>query len=74
MDLVLVHGLDGSSHTTWLRKSSGIHWPSDLLCQDVNNVWLFTFGYNATVFKLVHQVSRHHIQDHAEELLNYLTL
>jgi len=73
-DLVFVHGLNGSSHSTWLHKESGIHWPSDFLCQDINNARTFTFGYVATVFKFGHQVSRHHIKDHAEKLLNHLTI
>jgi len=73
-DVVFVHGLNGSSYSTWLHKDSGIHWPSIFLCQDINNVRIFTFGYDATVFKLVQQVSRHRIKDHAEKLLNYLTI
>lgn len=63
-----------SSHSTWLHKESGIHWPSDFLCRDINNARTFTFGYDATVFKFGHQVSRHHIKDHAEKLLNHLTI
>jgi len=73
-DLVFVHGLNGSSHLTWLHKESNIYWPSDFLCQDINNARTFTFGYDATVFKFGLQVSRHHIKDYAEKLLDHLTI
>jgi len=73
-DLICVDGLNGSSHSTWLHKESDVHWPSNFLCRDIDNARIFTIGYDATVFRFVHSVSRHHIQDHAANLLHHLTI
>ena len=35
VNTVFVHGLTGNAYSTWLHKETGIHWPSQLLGQDV---------------------------------------
>lgn len=73
-DLICVHGRNGSSHSTCLHEESDVHWPNNFLHRDIDNARIFTIDYDATVFRFVHSVSRHHIQDHAENLLHHLTI
>ncbi|KAI4925227.1 hypothetical protein J4E85_007104 [Alternaria conjuncta] len=44
--------LTGNRETTWTYKNS-IFWPKDLLANDLKNVRIFTFGYDADVVKLL---------------------
>ena len=65
--LVFVHGLGGHRYNTWSKN--GVFWPRDLLTRDVQNVRIITFGYDSYVVKLLGQVSRNQIHDHAQTLI-----
>ena len=65
--LVFVHGLGGHRYNTWSKN--GVFWPRDLLIRDVRNVRIITFGYDSDVVRLLGQVSRNQIHDHARTLI-----
>jgi protein SERAC1 len=48
--IVLVHGLTGSSHETWLDKT-GVHSPTTILSQDIDDARILAFGYDADVVR-----------------------
>ncbi|KAI9794399.1 MAG: hypothetical protein M1816_005468 [Peltula sp. TS41687] len=72
VDIVFVHGLRGSSDNTWLDEASGIHWPTDLLSQDLNDARILAFAYDANVVNLWNPVSQNRVSNHAENLLGAL--
>ncbi len=45
LDVVFIHGLDGDAYNTW-KNEYGEIWP-EWLCDDFNNVAVWTIGYNA---------------------------
>ena len=71
-DIVFVHGLTGSADSTWTSQKDDIHWPSQLLCQDIIDVRISTFGYDADVVSLWNPVSQNRLRNHAENLLGSL--
>ena len=71
-DIVFVHGLTGSVDSTWTSQKDDIHWPSQLLCQDITDVRISTFGYDADVVGLWNPVSQNRLRNHAENLLGSL--
>ena len=49
VDIVFVHGLTGNSNSTWLHEGTGVHWPSDILKQDLADARILSFGYDADI-------------------------
>jgi hypothetical protein len=72
VDIVFIHGLTGSSKSTWLEKKSGIYWPVDLLVEDVPTTWILAFDYDVDVAKVLGAVSQSNLRNHAEALLSDL--
>ena len=72
VDIIFIHGLTGDSLNTWLEKESNVHWPTDLLKDDVDNARILAFGYDADVTKAFGPVSQNKISDHAQNLLGDL--
>ena len=71
IDIVFVHGLTGNTYTTWLHKDSHVHWPSDLLKQDIPDARILGFGYDADVVKLWN-ASNGCLSNHAENMVGAL--
>jgi hypothetical protein len=44
--IVFVHGFGGHPYKTWSLED--IFWPRDLLVNDIHNVRIMTFGYDAS--------------------------
>lgn len=74
VDIVFVHGLTGNAYSTWLHKETGIHWPSQLLGQDVPDSRILSFGYDADVVNLLGggPASNSRLSNHAESLVGKL--
>ena len=74
VDIVFVHGLTGNAYNTWLHKKTGIHWPSELLRQDIPNSRILSFGYDADVVHIFGDgpVSNSRLSNHAESLVGKL--
>lgn len=72
--IVFVHGLTGGSYTSWLHEENKVHWPSDLLPNDVQDARILAFGYDADVVNIWDRnpASRSRVQNHAENLLGAL--
>lgn len=69
--IVFVHGLMGSSDT-WLHKESNIHWPQDLLPQDISDARILQFSYDADILRLWNSDFPSEIDIAAEDMLKYL--
>ena len=72
VDIVFVHGLNGCAFNTWHHKHSGVHWPSELLKQDVPDARILSFGYNANSSGFFETRSQSRLTNHAEELVDQL--
>ena len=74
VDVVFVHGLTGNAYDTWLHEESGIHWPSDLLRQDIPDIRMLSFGFDADVVRFFgnEPASNSGLTNHAESLVNKL--
>lgn len=72
VDIVFVHGLTGNAYDTWLHKESGVHWPRDLLKQDLPDVRILSYGYDADFFNLWKPASISRLSNHAENLVGDL--
>ena len=70
VDVVAVHGLQGSAIKTW-EHSNGKMWLKDFLPPELPFARIMTFGYDSTVL-LSKSVAK--IEDKALELLNQLSL
>ena len=70
VDVVAVHGLQGSAIKTW-EHSNGKMWLKDFLPSELPFARIMTFGYDSTVL-LSKSVAE--IEDKALELLNQLSL
>jgi hypothetical protein len=46
--LVAVHGLNGDPTRTWTHRKTNAFWLKDFLPQDVKNIRVMSFGYNAS--------------------------
>ncbi|PVI04977.1 putative SesB-related regulatory protein [Periconia macrospinosa] len=72
VDIVFVHGLTGNAYDTWLHEKSGIHWPSQLLEEDIKDARIMSFGYDADVVRWFSAASVNRVGNHAEALLGAL--
>lgn len=71
VDIVLVHGLNGSPKDSWTSKS-GCFWPVHLLPEFLDSARVLTYGYNANVTAFTDGASRDSIVSHAETLASSL--
>jgi hypothetical protein len=69
VDIIFIHGLTGNAYNTWLHQESGVHWPSKLLCQDIPNARIMTWGYDANVSSFWGHTSRNRLGEHAKNLM-----
>ncbi|KAK8070429.1 hypothetical protein PG997_010632 [Apiospora hydei] len=71
-DIVFVHGLRGKKLGTWSRD--GFCWPRDLLPKedDMTEVRVFAFGWDASVANVTSYASQDSLFGHAGNLLNDL--
>ena len=74
VDIVFVHGLTGNAYNTWLYKDKGIkmHWPSELLKQDLPDARIMSFGYDADIVNLWNPKSHSSLTGHAENMVGAL--
>jgi len=72
VDIIFIHGLTGNAYSTWLHKSTHIHWPRDLTKDDIPDARVMTFGYDADVARLWGQVAQDGISGYARDLLGKL--
>ncbi|KAL9094216.1 MAG: hypothetical protein Q9165_003356 [Trypethelium subeluteriae] len=72
VDIVFVHGLTGSAHTTWLHNGSGKHGPRDLFPHDLSNARIMTFGYDADVVNFWKHAAKDDLSGYARDLLGLL--
>lgn len=72
VDIVFVHGLTGNAYNTWLHKETGVHWPSDILKQDLTDARILSFGYDADILHFWNPVSNSRLSNHAEKLVGDL--
>ena len=72
VDIVFVHGLTGNSYTTWLHKDKRVHWPNDLLKQDLPDVRILSFGYDADIANFWNPTSNSRLSNHAENMVGEL--
>ena len=51
VDIVLIHGLNGSPRSTWTAKN-GVFWPTDLLPLTLKSAKarILVYGYNADIY------------------------
>ncbi|OCL05154.1 hypothetical protein AOQ84DRAFT_267931, partial [Glonium stellatum] len=71
IDIVFIHGLTGNAYTTWLHKS-GVHWPRDLLKEDLADARVITFGYDADVVNFWKHAAQDGVSGFANDLLGSL--
>jgi len=65
----------GNSETTWLHEASNIHWPRDLLTEDLQDCRILTFGYDADVVNMFSpdsNAAKSQLSNHAEKLVENL--
>lgn len=72
VDIVFVHGLTGNSYNTWLHQGTEVHWPSDLLKQDIPDSRILSFGYDADIVNLWNPTSVSRLSNHAERMVGDL--
>ena len=74
VDIVFVHGLTGNAYNTWLYKDKRrkVHWPSELLKQDLPDARIMSFGYDADIVNLWNPRSHSPLTSHAEDLVGAL--
>lgn len=72
VDIVFVHGLMGNAYNTWLHQSTNIHWPGQLLSQDLPDVRILSFGYDADIVHLWNPASTNRLSNHAQNMVGEL--
>lgn len=77
VDIILIHGLNGSPETTW-TSNNNVFWPTDLLPTALKGAHanILVYGYNADVYSGRHDrsASTNFIHQHAQTLITSLTL
>ncbi|MCJ1443756.1 MAG: hypothetical protein MMC23_004256 [Stictis urceolatum] len=75
VDIVAVHGLNGSPSKTWMAEGAEKSWLEDpkLLPSNLTNSRILTYGYNATVASMFGKTSSDRILQHAHTLIAELT-
>ncbi|KAI0861805.1 hypothetical protein F4860DRAFT_159420 [Xylaria cubensis] len=68
VDIVAVHGLNGTARDTWTDKASGMLWLEDFLPDAIPQARIMTFGYDS----LLLSCATGQIEDFARDLLNRL--
>ncbi|KAI6080132.1 hypothetical protein F4821DRAFT_266190, partial [Hypoxylon rubiginosum] len=71
LDIVAIHGLNGHREKTW-TADNGMHWLRDLLPEDLPNVRILAWGYDANTHASG-RVSCQYLYDHALDLVADLT-
>ncbi|KAF2469566.1 uncharacterized protein BDR25DRAFT_343591 [Lindgomyces ingoldianus] len=69
-DIVAIHGIGGDAYRTW-TASNGALWLSDFLPKDIENVRVFSFGYDARVWPTR---AKGTVESFARSLLNDLRI
>ena len=74
VDIVFVHGLTGNAYNAWLYKDKGVmvHWPSELLKQDLPDARIMSYGYDADIVNLWNPRSHSPLTGHAETMVGAL--
>lgn len=72
MDIVFVHGLTGNAYNTWLHKDTRVHWPSQLLRQDIPDARILSYGYDADIVNFWNPASNSRLSSHAENMVGDL--
>ncbi|KAL3485464.1 hypothetical protein BJX62DRAFT_242897 [Aspergillus germanicus] len=77
VDIVLVHGLEGDSESTWTYESTNLFWPRDLLPKDLPEARILVFSYPASLAYFFPETGDHDPTTtpgrHTVELRNALT-
>jgi hypothetical protein len=69
-DIVFVHGLRGSRINTWSKDN--VFWPEKLLREDLQNVRVITWGYDAKIANAFRPASQDSLFGHSNTLLEDL--
>lgn len=72
LDIVFVHGLTGNSFSTWCDSTLAVHWPRDLLKEDLPFARVMSFGYDVDVASFRGHVAQDGLLGHAKDLLRDL--
>jgi hypothetical protein len=65
--IVFVHGLTGNRETTWTYRER-VFWPRDLLADDLKNVRIMTFGYDADIVGILKTAGSNTLRGHGKSL------
>jgi hypothetical protein len=74
VDIVAVHGLNGSHETTWTAKNN-VKWLQDekMLPAKIPNARIFSWGYDANTHS-TKSLTAMYLYDHAQNLVSDLSL
>ena len=74
VDIVFVHGLTGNAYDTWLYKDKDkeVHWPNQLLSQDISDARILSYGYDADILQFLGPASNSRLSNHAENMVRHL--
>ena len=70
--IVFIHGLTGGRDRTWSATDAGDPWPLLLLSEDLPNVRLITYGYDADVVHWTRPARQATIREHSKNLVQDL--
>lgn len=72
INIMFMHELTGNVYNTWVHKDTGVHWPSELLRQDMQNAQILSFNYNADIMNIWNSASNSQLSNHAENMVDSL--
>ncbi|KAE9380746.1 hypothetical protein N431DRAFT_552847 [Stipitochalara longipes BDJ] len=72
VDIIFVHGLRGDRRKTWTKGN--VLWPESLLKPRFPNARIMTWGYDADVMKFMDNTGQSSISNHADQLLQDLSM